>query len=570
VVSYRHGVSSTVESSEQPGRTAAQLVLVAAVAKLAAGIIAILVVVFCLALAALWVAGFPGFARSAWAVVHVAAPILYSLGALLAILAAILFGRRATRLAAVGIAVLSVLGGLLSLLGIGSDVGIGNVWSAVNRAGHETRVEYVTATTSIGEQRPGFDERIALAQANFAIRRSLSGVVGDISEATRVNDEWCSYISTAATTRNRWTESVVCLADDGDVRRASFPPNTVPAVRAGFRQSRMSNVVAREAGINALFESDDAYGYIAEVDGVPTARLVVPLSDYRGWDYSIPRMPAGAMIFGIDDTGTYQAEVLRKIIPGTHPGPVVGLSAAERVRKSINDLEGFLVSARPTRSSQSLQPTSERPEDKPVDEDGNIVEDDNDDPNQGNPTEFVLYRDGVPYAVTPLTSFGAASTITAYLEVRLDTLLEGEPLQATVYRLPEGEAATTTLSNTVRVLYGQDLSEADLIYEITPTEPGRSRMTVGRQDQTRFVGRSETTIANGEPVGEICMYSRTGNELDCSQLSDDPKPLGTLVRSGAAGTTEPSASGGTSLSGDLSDVPTAALLDELERRLSDN
>lgn len=521
------------------------------------GVAAAIVTLIVVGLGVLWALGFSGFARSWWTTFRLVAPLVYSLLGVAVLVGLMLFGSSLLRRLAVGVAVVSILGGIASAVGIASSVGVGNVWSALNRAGHEERVDYIGQTVAVGEQRPGFDERIALAQANFSIRRSLSGVVGDIADPIRVNDEWCSYVTTAATSRNRWTESVVCLADNGDIRQASFASDTVPAVTGGFRHSKLSNVVSSEAGINAVYDSDDVYGYIddAGADGQPVARLVVPLSDYRGFDYSISRMPAGALVFGGSEI-----ELLRDIAPGTHPGPVAGLSTAERIRESVNDLEGFLISKRPTRSSQSLQPTFALGADET--EEG--------DPNAANATEFVLYRDGIPYAVTPLTSFGASSTITAYLEVRLDTVTAGEPLEAVIYRLPEGEAANTTLTNSVRVLYGQDLSEADEIYEVTPTVPGRSRMTIGREDQTRFIGRSETRIANGEPIGEICMSSRTGGELDCSQLSDDPKPLGTLVRSSASGVTGAGAgSSGVVFEGDLSEIPTRALLDELERRLGE-
>lgn len=504
--------------------------------------------------------GFDGAARFA----HTVFQVLFPVGiAFLVILGVVALATRVPlvgRLAGAAV-LLSIFGGLLSVAGIGSNLGIGNVWSALNRADHERRIEYVSNLTEIDEERPSYDERTALDQAEFQIRRSLAGVVGDFSAPTRVGEEWCSYISTAAEIRNRWTESVVCVDDDGLVRRASFPVSTVPSVGLGFRNSEIRNVVAAVAGSDALLSNDDIYGYIAEVDGEEVPRLVVPIGDRRGLDLSKPVLPDGAVVFGVNDDGNYEVVVLDDVEAGAHPGPVAGLAIAELIRESLNDSYGFLVSERPSRSPLSVQGTVEVGGDET---DESEVEIDESDPNFSNPTEFVLSRDGVPYAVTPLTSFGSASTITAYLEVRLDTVVNGEAPEATLYRLPEPEAANTTLENTIRVLYGQDLAEADRIYEVTPAESGISRITIGREDQVRFVARSETNIASGELTGEICVESRTGLDLDCSQLREDPRPLGTLVRANGA----PGSQSDDAPVGSLQDVPLEDLLAEIERRVN--
>jgi len=504
--------------------------------------------------------GFDGSAQFAHSVFQLFFPFIVTAIVVMALaVLAIRYSR--LRPVVIGAIVLSIFGGLLSGFGVGSDAGVGNLWSALNRSGHERRIEYITNLTEIDEERPSYDERIALDQAEFQIRRSLAGVVGDFSAPTRVGEEWCSYISTAAEIRNRWTESVVCVNDDGVVRRASFPASTVPSVGLGFRRSEVTNIVAELAGSDALFSRDDVYGYIAEVDGEQVPRLVVPLLDRRGLDLSKPVLPDGAVVFGVDDGGTYRVSVLDDVEAGEHPGPVAGLAVAELIRESLNDNYGFLVAKRPSRSPLALQGTVEVGGDE--NEDGEVIVDDSD-PNFGNSTEFVLNRDGVPYAVTPLTSFGSASTITAYLEVRLDTITNGEAPEATLYRLPEPEAANTTLANTIRVLYGQDLSESDRIYEVTPAESGTSRITIGREDQVRFVARSETRIASGELSGEICVESRTGADLDCSQLREDPRPLGTLVR--ANGTVASNVED--EEFGSLQDVPLDALLEEIERRVN--
>ena len=515
--------------------------------------------------AALPALGFDGSAQFAHSFLQVIFPVAIA-AALTAGIVLAAYEDRPIALVVAGLVGASILLGVLSGLGVGSNAGIGNVWSAVNRSGHDRRIEYVANFTEVEEQRPDYSERIALDQAEFVIRRSLAGVVGEISSPIRVGQEWCSFITTAAEIRNRWMESVVCVDDDGRARRTAFPRDTVPSVGLGFRHSEIANAVTQHAGSDAIFDDDDVYGYIADVDGELVARLVVPIADRRGLDLSKPLMPDGAVIFGVNDDGQYEIEVLDSVEPGQHPGPVAGLAAAERVRLAVNDTYGFLVSKRPSRSTSSLQGTVEVGGDE--NDDGDVTVDESD-PNFGNSTEFILEREGVPYAVTPLTSFGSASTITAYLEVRLDTVRNGEALEATLYRLPEPEAANTTLSNTIRVLYGQDLSEADRIYEVTPSSAGRSRITIGREDQVRFVARSETEIRNGELVGEICVESRTGADLDCSPLDDDPRPLGTLVFASSSGAGDETSSGSTGDGGSLRDVPLTELLAEIERRVNE-
>ncbi len=528
-----------------------------ALAAILGGLLALFALVFFVFLPA---AGFDGSARAAHSILQVMFPaIVAALVVVTLLVLASRDGRAQTALA--GIVGVSIVGGILSGLGVGSDAGIGNVWSAMNSSGHDRRIEYVANLTEVNEQRPDYDERIALDQAQFVIRRSLAGVVGEISSPIRVEGEWCSFISTAAEIRNRWTESVVCVGDTGRVRRASFPANTVPST-LGFRRSEIANIVAEEAGSDAIFSRGDIYGYITEVDGETVPRLVVPLADRRGLDLSKPLMPDGAVIFGVADDGQYAVQVLDNIAAGEHPGPVAGLEAAARIRVSVNDTYGFLVSKRPSRSALALQGTVEEIGE---DDEGEAILDTSD-PNFSNSTEFVLERDGVPYAVTPMTSFGSASTITAYLEVRLDTVTNGEPLEATLYRLPEPEAANTTLANTIRVLYGQDLAEADRIYEVTPSKAGTSRLTIGREDQVRFVARSETEIVNGELVGEICVESRTGAALDCSPLNEDPRPLGTLVFASSSSGGSPGVDGEPTA---LQDVPLEDLLAEIERRVNE-
>jgi hypothetical protein len=164
-------------------RTAAQAI------SLAAGVVAFLVSVYSLVMFALVPAlGFDRSATSAHTSLQVAAPAIASL---LVVFVALVLAYLDSR-AAIAVAVivgLSVTGGLLSLVGVGSDAGVGNVWSALNRSGHERRVEYIGALIEVDGQRPDYDERIALDQAEFIIRRSLAGVVGDFSSPMRVTNE---------------------------------------------------------------------------------------------------------------------------------------------------------------------------------------------------------------------------------------------------------------------------------------------------------------------------------------------------------------------------------------------
>ena len=136
--------------------------------------------------------GFDGTARFAHSIFQVLFPI-YVAGAVVLGVIALALRYSLVGKVTVGALGLSILGGVLSGIGIGSDVGIGNIWSAFNRADHERRIEFVAELNEVEEARPSYDERIALDQAEFQIRRSLAGVVGDFSSPTRVGEEWCSY-----------------------------------------------------------------------------------------------------------------------------------------------------------------------------------------------------------------------------------------------------------------------------------------------------------------------------------------------------------------------------------------
>jgi hypothetical protein len=463
--------------------------------------------------------------------------------------------------------------GLVGLMLAGSIVSgvtpssppVGNLISELNASGYNEARDYVAATEVVDAERPGYDERVALRIGELSIRRSLSGIVGEISRPMRVDGEWCSVVAKKGTFWNSWSDSVVCIDDAGVVRQASFPPESVPAISGGWRRSNMGNAVTSAAGLQVSWSADDAYGAIVEVEGEEVPRLYVPLRAPSGFDFSISSMPAGVVVFGLDDDGRFGVVTDREIVPGEHPGPVAGLDSAVRIREQINALNGFLPYKRETRSADSLQPTFVTTDvtdgdQVPVDDEAQA------DPNAGNATEFVLYRDGVPYAVTPLTSFGGASTITAYLEVRLDTVRPGEALEATVYRLPTSRAANASTVNAIRVLYGQDLADDDEIYEVTPLEPGRSRVTIARGDQVRFTAIAATEVSSGRPVGEICVFNRTGRQVDCTNLDGDARPLGTLI---SRSTPTTGGQGAQEFTGDLRDVPTAALLAELERRLAE-
>lgn len=524
-----------------------------------------------LILAVVSVAGFPGIATNVWILFRnsfiwvIAGTIL--LPVLWAAREAIVGHGRWTKAAWAVTAVVGLLivGGFMSLIGIGSSVGVGTIFSHLNAQTFQQAETYAANITEVEQDRPEYSERTAFDQAQFTIARSLGGRVGDLSEPTRIDGQrWCSYLTSASSNRNRWVETVICLDDNGDITTADFPADTVPSFE-GFRRSNIANAVTSIAGIGNEASRVDAYAYIGGPDG-NLARFVAPVQQVNGTDFFNTFMPNGAVVYENSPENGVEVNHWQDIEQGELDGPVVGAeTVARRVLNSVNSQQGFLVWKRPLRSQESLQPTSRagRVSQQPVD--GEPVEESSD-PNASNPTGFILERDGRLFSVTPLTSFGSSATITAYLEVAVD-VNNGETPEATLYRLPEPQAANATISNAIRTIYQADLSEADRIFEITPAGQDQSIVTIGREDQERFIARSSTAVSNGRATGEICVTSRTGNLLDCAPLTGDPRPLGTLVP-GSADTTNdsPLDDSGPRPEG-IEGFTTEELLEELARRI---
>jgi hypothetical protein len=245
----------------------------------------------------------------------------------------------------------------------------------------------------------------------------------------------------------------------------------------------------------------------------------------------------------------------------------MAMSVAERVRSSVNALNGFLVHRSPRRSDRALERTNTS---------GSFTATD---PNAENPSEFVLVRDGRLFYVTPLTPWGQSQTVVAYLEVAADEVTAGTVPSATLYRLATPQASFPLITQRVTSLYDADIDWMDAntatdasnrarIYELTPAASGQVTLTVGTGTQTLYRVWVEAELDDANRFGSICIDRYlSGQRIRCDSSQADPTPVGALR--GVADSPVRPDRGGSIDAVDLSGVPTRALLDEIARRLGD-
>lgn len=455
---------------------------------------------------------------------------------------------------------------ILALGLVGSIVGGFFVTWRSHYNGLRNYTEYVVEEES---PHPEYLERLNYPQARLLLQRSLQGVVGNLSDPNyvpvisddgEVSGRWCSLITRDTWLNRDWTREIACLdVDSGVVTRAEFT-GKVGSVE-GLWSSKLGDQVA-SVSRGLAFENADVYGYITP-DG--EARVVVPVVRKNGYSTAPWDTPAGVVVFHADGS----REHVEDLTAGEIPGPVLPASIARNTRSGLNARSDFGDYRTPRRNTDALQDTSSA---------GDVAVAD---PNAENVSEFVLVReDGRLVYVTPMTPFGASTNVTAYLEVMADEVTSGDPAQATVYRLETAEAATQRIAQRVASLYDADINwasanEADVsevgnasrIFEITPTNPGQVVATIGTGDQTLYRVTVESTLNEANNFGSVCVYVyRTSELIRCDDSISEPAPLGALRGlSGGNGT-----SGTVSdFEGNLSEVPTNELIQELSRRSQD-
>lgn len=457
------------------------------------------------------------------------------------------------------VAILAVFASLVSVFWLVQGIR----W--MNRSGYETTAPYTANLAEVvNAETPSYETRLAIPQARLQLRQALSGATGAIGDVAYIGNgpngaEYCATVLRASTLGRVWTRQILCLDPaTGATRSADFDGN-VGAPNGAWSSKLGDQVASVKRGL--VFNEDDVYGYIT---GDGKARLVVPVRVATGeWNRRYD-VAAGVVVFNHDGTREYISDVE----PGSIPGPVMAMNVAERVRGSVNALEGFLVHRNPRRSEQTLERTDAA--------EGLAATD----PNAENPSEFVLVRNGRLYYVTPLTPYGQSQTIVAYLEVEADTVLAGEQPNATLYRLGQPQASLQLIVQRVTSLYDADIdwmeaneatdaSNRARIYEITPSADGHVTMTIGTGTQTLYRVYVDANLDDQNRFGDICIHRfRDDEKIRCDSADSDPTPVGALrgIASNATPANTPSTT--TDSSGiDLSNVPTQDLLDEIGRRI---
>lgn len=449
--------------------------------------------------------------------------------------------------------------------------------------------DYGSAVTE-SKKLPDWQMRVNRPQARIDIQRSLGDTRGKLGDPTYIPDApggpaWCATITAEATIDRVWTTAVACLPDlkGRKTQIAKFPAATVGSWDGEWSSNLRNQVVEEERGLH--FREQDAYGYI-DKDGKP--HLIAPVTRLSGSITTIHEVPAGVVEFGPDGTAKYRPNVERVGIPG----PVMPMLIAENIRAGLNARDGLVSYDKPNRNKNAYQSTS----------DGDVS-----DPNSDNPTEFVLRRCDPGSApadrpadstttvddcknprvvyVTPLTPYGTGRNVTAYLEVEADVVHDGKLPKATLYRLPEPQAATGTIAQTIASLYDADLSWATdnnggasnnlaRLFELTPTGPDSLVATIGVGSKSIYRLYIDPTSDDNGTFGQMCIHSFADDKkIRCDSADAQPLPVGSIRGIAQSGDGTDPESPTTPIPADpnapatpLDQVSTADLIAELNRR----
>lgn len=478
---------------------------------------------------------------------------------------------------------------VLVVIAVAIPVGL---FKTAYRSDYNVFRDYGSAVTE-SKTIPDWQMRVNRPQARIDIERKLADTRGKLGDPTYLPDApggpaWCAPLTADAPLGRIWTTAIACRSDlTGKVKVGKFPDSTVGAP-GGRWSSKLQNQVAEETR-GAVFRDTDVYGYL-DKDGKP--RMVVPITRYGGSFTAVHELPAGVVEFDPDGKATHHEDVAQKGIPG----PVVPMVVAENIRKGLNARNGLVAYKRPKSNKNAYQSTSE----------GDLS-----DPNSDNPTEFVLRRCDPGSApedrpadstttdddcknprvvyVTPLTPYGTGRNVTAYLEVEADIVKAGQLPKATLYRLPEPQAATGTIAQTIASLYDADLAWATdnngggadnhaRLFELTPTGPDALVATIGVGNRSLYRLYIDPTADDDGAFGEICVHVfSTDERIRCDQADAQPVPVGSLRGIAAANPQDPDnpESTPTTVPGTppqpgvprpLDTVSTADLIAELNRR----
>lgn len=449
--------------------------------------------------------------------------------------------------------------------------------SLMSRHGHDVRVEnYVNKITETSEAHPTWLARANSIQAQRMVNSYLSDPsVGGTTEIQRSNANgmpaWCSAALNVADRQGRqYANLVVCLDDNKQLTTAKFI-SQAPTLQGSFSSNLRKKVAEMKPG---MFVADEDVRYGIR-DGKPF--MVAATTRYTGWLTNLT-VPSGVVI--MDESGSIRIESAMAV--ADFKVPTLPVKVARDIRASLNDRAGYwclnhlgkakcLAENTPYEDTQSSAGTQVA---------GGV--------NAENFSEFALQReDGTWVYVTPMTYYGTGRTVTGYLEVMASETKTGEIPSATLYtdvnevsHLALVQALTPTYTsdlNWIGEIAGDgDTSTASRIYEVTPTKPGVSRLTIGTATNPQYIIDVEGTLVGDNLDFSWCVSTdpeKKGEKprlIECRSRSDGEASIGTLrgVASSTANT------GGVDKSIPLTDLSSLsksellALLEALARELA--
>jgi hypothetical protein len=302
----------------------------------------------------------------------------------------------------------------------------------------------------------------------------------------------------------------------------SFSDDASKRMDGWFLNSLTRSIAAHDSMLVA--EGRDAWGYC---DG-DTPKVVVPVTKFDGW--ILPKhVPAGVAIY---NGKTGELEFRKEAKAGDLPGPVIGISHAERLNNSLETFNGtwwtFLM-------GQS-----------------GLTDDvkDGDDPNAGNSSNFSLAyneeRGKESVYVSPFTSRASSRSIDYISVMDSGHVTAGQNASVTLYKLAESRQSNAATADKVK----SDFSELPgwatgwKVQEIVPVSSTEWAASIGLNQNVNY-----RVMIKAD--GTSCLRNAKGEKIRCT---GDP------VNGGTAG----SESGTPAVSGDI-----AALSNEQLAQLQD-
>jgi hypothetical protein len=420
--------------------------------------------------------------------------------------------------------------------------------SMIARHGHDVRVENLSGNIVETDQtRPTWLARANSVQAQRMVNQYLSDPsVGGVTEIQRSsvngNPSWCAAALNVPDRLGRqYVNLVVCMDDEKQLTTAKFT-GQAPSIQGSFSSNLRKKVAEMEPGL-MLADEDVRYGIR---DGRPF--MVAAATRYTGWFTNLT-VPAGVVL--MDESG--EIRIADSLTSEEFDVPVLPVAVARNLRSTLNDRGGYwclnhlgkakcLDRNTPFEDSQSAA--------------GTKVESD---VNAENYSEFTLQReDGTWVYVTPMTYYGRGRTITGYFEVMAGASRAGEIPSATLFvgmnevsHLALVQALTPTYTSDLNwigeVAGDGDTSTASRIYEVTPTKPGISRLTIGTATNPQYLVDVSGSLSGDDLDFSWCISTdpeKKGEKprlIECRRRSDGEAPIGTLR--GLASATAPTSGG---------------------------